>query len=90
MTPFFQQPFAEFPPGPKADIIAEDRSCRGCGDDEADVEPMAGAGVYGSTDQDGFSGHRDARALDHHDEKDRAIPVMHKMLDESAIEEIHA
>ena len=46
--------------------------------------------AYTAADQDGFSGHWDARALDNYDEKDRAIPVMHKMLDESAIEEIHA
>ena len=51
---------------------------------------MAGAGVYGGTHQDRFSGHRDARTLDHHDQKNRAIPVVHKVLGESAIKEIHA
>jgi hypothetical protein len=90
MTPFVEQRLAEFPADPEADIVPDDRTSRGCTDDVANVEPMAGAGVYGSTDQDGFSGHRDARALHHHDQKNRAIPVMHEVPGERAIKEIHA
>jgi hypothetical protein len=90
MTPFLQQRLAEFPTNPVTDIVTDDCTCRGCGDDEADVERVAGSGVHGSTDQDGFSGRWDARALHHHYKENCAIPVMHKVLGESAIKEIHA
>jgi hypothetical protein len=75
-------PRSRFPsrkcPRLKADIVAYDRTSRSCSDDVANVERMTGAGVCGSTDQDSFSGHRDAPALHHHDQKNRAISVMHE------------
>jgi hypothetical protein len=37
MTPFVQQRLAEFSTDPEADIIADDCTSRGCGDDEADA-----------------------------------------------------
>jgi hypothetical protein len=51
---------------------------------------MARAGVHGGTDQDRFSGRWDAGTLHHHDQKNRAIPVVHKVLSECSIKEIHA
>jgi outer membrane immunogenic protein len=54
MTPLFEKRLAEFPADPEADIVADDRTSRGCSDDVADVERMAGASVYGSTDKDGL------------------------------------
>jgi hypothetical protein len=67
MTPLFQQRFTKSSTNPEPDIVANDRACRGSGDDEADIERVAGACVYGSADQDGFAGHRDAGALHRHD-----------------------
>ena len=50
---------------------------------------MPGASVDGGSDQDGFPGHRDARAFQHHQQKNRTIAILpDKMLGRGAIEKI--
>jgi hypothetical protein len=72
-------------------FVAEDCSRCGSGDDPADVQRMPGTGVNGGADQNCFSGHRDARAFQHHDYENRAIAALSdKVLNRIAIEEVHA
>jgi len=91
MSPFYENRLAKFPADPETDVVAENCTSRGRSNDPADVQGVLGAGIYGSGDQDGFPGHRDARTFQHHDHEDRAIAVMpDKVLDCVAIEKIQA
>jgi hypothetical protein len=76
MSPFFEKALAKLSADPEADVVAENCAPRGRGDDPADVQGVLGAGIDGSGDQDGFPGHRDTRAFQHHDHENRAIAVM--------------
>ncbi len=75
--PIFKQ---KIPPEPSADpetdVVAQDSAARGCANDETDIELRLGAGVDGCTNENGFARQGDARALEHHDDKDGSVAVV--------------
>jgi len=74
-SPPCQQPLAKRPPDPKAEIVSQDRASRRAGDDQTDIETMGRARVNGRADQDGFTGHWDTGALQHHQDEDGRISI---------------
>src|SRR6202023_1968911 len=64
------------PANPKADIVANNRARRRAGDDKGEAKLTRGPGVAGGENQNGFSGQRNAGALEHNDKKNHPIAVL--------------
>ena len=72
-----------------AEVVPDDGSRRGEGDDQHDVQTVRVARVDRSSDEHGLPGEGDARALDSDEKKNSHVSIRGEQIEERGLGELH-